>query len=211
HLRQAQGSVLGSVFSASAVVQGPGAPGVEPLGHDHEAGKDLVAVERRVRAKLSIEFRLEWLGGELGGEFSLQRLRQELAESARLEHVAAHLLLQILQRVDRHAAGEACGDDRPSRGPADQIEIVAETGLVAEPRLDQGLHGLQELEGQNPSDAAAVERENAFWRARGIEMLSLGERQSRVPPWQSPFAAPCGATKLTLRKTIRVSSADRPP
>jgi hypothetical protein len=42
---------------------------------DHESGENLVVVQRRVRAKLSIELRLERLRGELGSQLS-HRIRK---------------------------------------------------------------------------------------------------------------------------------------
>src|SRR3984957_24151 len=142
YLREAQRPILGGVFSPSPIVQRPRASGIEPLGHDHEASADFGAVERRVRAELSVELGLERLGGKLGAKFSLQGLRQELTESARLEDIGAQLFVDSLQRADGHATGESCGDDRSGRGSSDEIEIIAHQSVVAEPLFDQGLYRL---------------------------------------------------------------------
>ena len=137
----------------------------------------LVAIERGIGAELSVEFSLERRGGELRRQCALQLSRYKLSDPGGLKDARADARVQLLQRVDGHAASEPRRDDRSGRGPADEIEIVTEERLVAEPRLDQGLDGLKKLEGENPSDAAAVESKDPLWRHLRIEVLLLGERQ----------------------------------
>ena len=124
-LRQTKGAVLRGVFPAPAVVQRPGTARVEPLGHDHEAGADRVAVERRVRAELLVQFLLEGPGWELRRERSLKRLREPLCDEPGLEDARADTRVELLQRVDRHAARKSRRDDRSGRRAADEIEIIA--------------------------------------------------------------------------------------
>jgi hypothetical protein len=143
-------------------------------------GANLVTIECRLRAELSVEFDLKRLGWKLGRELSLQRVGKELAEPSRLKDVRADAQVKRVQRVDSHAASEPRRDDRSGRGSADEIEIIANQRVVAEPLFDQGLYRLKELERENAPNAPAVERENAFRPGVGIEMLSLCERQLRV-------------------------------
>jgi hypothetical protein len=90
--------------------------------------------------------------------------------------------VELLDVLHRHATGETRGDDRTGRRAADEIEIVAKQQVrVVSPLAKHGLDDLEIFERENAPDAAAIERENAFWGERRIEMLGLGQRQRRLP------------------------------
>ena len=180
-LCQAQRAVLRRVFPASTVVQGPRATRIQALGHDHEAGADLLAVERRVRAKLLVELPLQRLGGELGCQLSLERLWKELCQTTGLEDARADVSVELPQCVDRHATSDARRDDRSGRCAADEVEIVAEQRVVPEALFDQRFDDLQELQREDSSDAAAVEGENALGALGGIEMVLFQESHAHPP------------------------------
>jgi hypothetical protein len=104
------------------------------------------------------------------------------AEARWDEHLSPEISIGLLDVLDRHATGEARGDDRTGRYAAGEIEIVAEqqAGIVSAPS-QQSLDRLEIFEREHPLDAAAVQREDAFWGERRIEMLGLGQRQRRLP------------------------------
>ena len=119
--------------------------------------------------------------GNLGANLPWNEFRKELCQTAGLEDARADVSVQLLQRVDRHAAGEARRDDRSGRSAADEVEIVAEQRVVPEALLDQGLNDLQELQRQDSSDAAAVEGENALRALGGIEMVLFRKTHAHPP------------------------------
>ena len=180
-LGQMQRAVLSRIRAAAAVVQRPRAAGVQPLGHDHQAGAQSVAVERGVRAERLVKLGLERRGRELGREFAPKRLGQGSRDEVRLEHARAHADIERLQVVDRHSRGQPRRDDRSGRRAADQVEVVREQGRLAEPLLHHGLDDLQVLKGQDAANAAPVQGEDALGGAGGVEVLLLGDGHPAPP------------------------------
>src|SRR5262249_44899810 len=95
--------------------------------------------------------------------------------------------------------GERRGDDCAGGGAGHQIEVVAqaECGIVLVPMAQFVLDPLEDAQGQDPTQASAVEREDSF-RSRIPEMLVPG------PFWichatPSRSASEAGATCFTGR------------
>jgi hypothetical protein len=70
---------------------------------------------------MPIELRLKRLRGDRGNQLFLERIRKEITESPLPEHAGPDVPTEILQRADRHAAGESSRDDRAGRGPANEV------------------------------------------------------------------------------------------
>ena len=127
--------------------------------------------------------------------------------TSRHEDLRSKAIVEALEVFDRHAAGEAGGDDRAGRGAADEIEIVAEQEIrVISPLSEKDFNGLEEFERENAPNASAVEREDALWPGVGIEMLSLCERQLRVSPCNL-FHRVSRRRKFGFKKTNQMSGA----
>ena len=137
------------------VVHDPRTAGVETLGHDGEPGLELRSAEPDV-AVLAFQGLLHRLCRELGPQ-------QALAKEARLEDRVPELAIELLDALHRPAERERGGDDGTGRGSADQIEVVGEHRLVVAGALaDELLDPPQELHGENATDSAAVEGEDAL-------------------------------------------------
>ena len=134
--------------------------------------QDLVAIERGVRAELRCRVR-----PAAAGVWKLRATPRSFRRNLRPlwhEDLRAKAVVERLESLDRHAAGEAGGDDRAGRRAADEIEIVAEQrSCRSEPRSEQGLDGLEKFERENAPDAAAVERKNALWAGAGSRCWAL--------------------------------------
>ena len=85
--------------------------------------------------------------GNFGASVPCSETGRNLPKPSGLKTLDTDVQVQLLQRVDRHAASEPRGDDRSGRSSADEIEIVAEQRTVAEPLFDRGLYDLEKLKG----------------------------------------------------------------
>ena len=126
-----------------------------------------------------------------GGPGLKFRGEKALTPEAASKNALANLIVKRLELIDGHAAGEAGGDDGSGRGPADEIEIVAEQQIlvaitIPELRFDDR----EKFEREHAANAAAIERENAFRKRIRSKMLFFGH-------WH------CALLKKTTRWVVR--------
>ncbi len=143
----------------------PGASAVHPLGHDHEPGLQVRRAQSRVHEVGVLQRFLQRCVAEL---------RDERADSEErlLEDISRQGHVQALQLLGVNPEREDSGDDRAGRCSADEIEVVRQNERrVAVLLAQQPLNRFQILQRENPTDAAAIERQDALRKHTRIEVL----------------------------------------
>src|SRR5262249_10267327 len=145
----------------------PGRIGRGVARDDEEQALEVARLQRRRSAEHPLELRLE-------RAILVERL-PALEQRALAEHLASEVTVERDHLRNRHAARERSRDDGAGARPCDDVEEITQPELWpsrAGP-AQQVLDPLQNLQGQQPADAATVEGEHS---ARAALAIAFGER-----------------------------------
>ena len=148
-------------FGGGIVGDGPGGTGGIVAHHQAEQGAQFAGAQqgRHLARRILREHLLEHGGDGLRGIFAAPALVP--GRGPKDVHPAADV--EVFDLRDRHAPGQAGGDDAAGAGPGDVVEVVRQdqsgpAGLGAQ----QGLHPRQHLQGEDTADAATVQGQESF-------------------------------------------------
>lgn len=148
----------------TTVVLGAGVVGQRPrrvgrgIAHDDQQQRSqLVRPERGVLAEDLLE---------PGRELLVLELRTEAPPEARLvEHRSAALEVELADFGHAHPQRQAGCDDRARAGPGDEVELVREPKILTAGAAQLSLDLSEDLDRDQPTDPAAIEREQLAWAA----------------------------------------------